>query len=147
MSDIKLKHFNSEEAFRLGTMIHEQCTKQHRSVGIEIHLYGRTVFQFLPNTLGPDKADWLRRKRNTVLYFGMSSKAMYEKCGGEESLLVSKYAKEGKDYTLTPGSIPIAIENSGIIGALTLTGLLPEEDHQLAVTSLEKIAKEISGNE
>lgn len=127
-----LQHFTAEEAFDFGRAIVEESLAAGLAIGVDIYLNGRTVFRFLPSALGADKEDWLCRKRNTVLYFGMSTQAMYEKCKGNEALLQTKYARELREFTLTPGSLPLVVEGTGLVGALTVTGLLPEEDHALA---------------
>ncbi|NLJ71036.1 MAG: hypothetical protein GX328_06205 [Clostridiaceae bacterium] len=138
MSEVLFLKFNSQDAYDLGIQMYEACQQQNVDLGIEIYLYGRTVFQFIPDSLGPDKADWLRRKRNTVLYFGMSTFAMNEKCKSEESLLATKYARKLEDYTLTPGSVPIILKDSGIVGCATVTGLAPQEDHDFVSAQLSE---------
>ena len=138
MAQILFKKFNSQDAYDLGTQMHEACQRLNVNLGIEIYIYGRTAFQFIPDSLGPDKADWLRRKRNTVLYFGMSTLAMSEKCKNNESLLNTKYARRLEDYTLTPGSIPIVLKDSGLIGCATVTGLAPQEDHDFVTEQLSE---------
>lgn len=107
-------------------------------IGLEVYLNGRPSLTFLPAAMSPDKANWLRRKRNAALFFGMSTLALYEKFKGDESLLVSKYGLDYKDYTATPGSVLFAVSSSGHSGALTVTGLAPEDDHAAALELLEQ---------
>ncbi len=136
MSDILFKTFTSDDAYKLGTAMYDACRDAGIVLGIEIYLYGRTVFQFVPDALGADKADWLRRKRNSVLYFNMSTSKLFEKCKEDESVLVSKYARKLADYTLTPGSIPIRLTDGNLVGCATVTGLAPEDDHNFVSKQL-----------
>lgn len=137
MSDVLFTKFDSEDAYQLGLRMHEACLNQNIVLGLEVYLYGRTVFQFMPSSLGPDKVDWITRKRNSVLYFGMSTSALFNKCKQDENLLVSKYARDRAHYTLTPGSIPIRLKDGSLVGAATVTGLAPQEDHDFVSAQLK----------
>ncbi len=136
--DLQFSKFNSQDAYALGTQIVEATLEQGIALGVEIFVFGRTCYQYLPDALGIDKADWLKRKRNSVLYFGMSTAALYEKCKHDESLLVTKYARKLEDYTLTPGSIPLRLKDSGLVGAITVTGLAPEDDHRFVSEQVKR---------
>lgn len=122
-----LKELNDSD---YSIIIHE-C--QMNNVGVELYLNGKTRLQYLPNALAPDKENWLRRKRNTVLRFGMSTLDFYEKNDGNEDVFELKYGLNRSDYTSTPGSIPVFIEKTREVGTLTITGLAPEEDHEFAL--------------
>ncbi|MCI6157697.1 MAG: heme-binding protein [Peptoniphilaceae bacterium] len=100
---------------------------------IEVYCQGRISLLFLPQAMSRDKRNWLRRKRNTVLQFGMSTYDFHKKVQGDESLLSSKYGLKAEDFTAVPGAVPLEIESVGIVGCLAITGLSPEEDHELAV--------------
>lgn len=130
-----LKGFTEEDGLLALRVLRELNPK----AALEIFKNGRRTLLFLTDEMNPDKENWLRRKRNSVLYFGMSTHDLFKKCQGEESLLESKYGLNKADYTLTPGSIPISIEGVGLVGALSVTGLLPEEDHDLAMNLLQHV--------
>lgn len=136
MSEYLFAKFNSEDAFELGSRMYEACQEQNVVLGLEVYLNGRTVFQFMPTSLGPDKADWIVRKRNSVLYFGMSTLDLFIKCKKDESVLVTKYARDLANYTLTPGSVPIRLKDGSLVGAVTVTGLAPQEDHDFVSAQL-----------
>lgn len=108
-------------------------------IGIEIVLGNKTIFQFLSPELSIDKQNWLRRKRNTVLHFELSTLEVSKKVKNNEAVLKSKYGLDLKDYTTTPGGVPITYSGVGVIGALTVTGLTPDEDHDLAMTFLKAL--------
>lgn len=133
-----LKHFTTKDTLRLLHLLLETSPQ----AALEVYHSGRPGVVYIPENLAPDKADWLRRKRNTVLYFGLSTQALFEKQKGEESLLASKYGLELKDYTWTPGGVPIQVKGVGLVGAVTVTGLKPEEDHALALGLLRTLQEE-----
>lgn len=136
--EIVLPKFGEEDVLRLLSI----CRRQTNKAAIEIFKNGRTSLRFLPDHLNADKTDWLRRKRNSVLYFGLSTAALNKKLNGEELLLETKYGLRREAYTITPGSVPIRVRGAGLIGALSITGLSPEEDHALAVSLLQKLLEE-----
>ncbi len=138
MSKNNLKTFSEEDALKVLSLLREK----NKKAAVEIYVRGRRVLLFIPDAMAPDKEDWLRRKRNSVLYFGLSTQALFEKQSGDDGKIASKYGKSIEDYTFTPGSIPITLEGVGMIGALSITGLLPEEDHALAVWLMEKLMDE-----
>lgn len=138
------KKFGSEEIFSLGKIGVEHSMELGKDIAIEIFLNGKISFMFIPSSMGLDKVDWLKRKRNSVIYFGMSTLDLNLKLGGNEKLLSEKYALRLSEFTIVAGSIPIVIEDVGIVGALTITGLKPEEDHDFAEKILEEILKELN---
>lgn len=142
--ELSFTSFNSKDALRLGQIILERAEEMDAIVALEIFYNSRPVLLHIPDGLGPDKVDWLRRKRNSVVYFGHSTGYVNIKCKGDDQSLVSKYALELKDYTCTRGSMPIAIKGLGVIGAASVTGLKPEEDEDLIVMCLRKLKDEKS---
>lgn len=135
MQELVLKKFTQEDVLQC----FELLQKKNKKVAIEIFKNGRISLLYLPDQLNPDKIDWLKRKRNSVLYFGMSTKALNEKQNGDESLLVSKYSLDRSQYTIEMGAVPISVEGVGIIGSLAITGLTALEDHMLAIELLQEI--------
>lgn len=140
--ELTFKSFNSKDALRLGQMVMEMAEEMNETVAMEIYYNSRPVFLYIPDGLSPDKADWLRRKRNSVIYFGHSTGYVNLKCKGDDQNLLLKYARELKDYTCTLGSLPIIIEGLGVVGAATVTGLKPEEDQNLIAKCLKKLKEE-----
>lgn len=141
MSELILKKFTQEDVLLCLTLLQQKNPK----VAMEIFKNGRTSLLYLPDSLNPDKIDWLKRKRNSVMYFGMSTKALNEKQQGNESVLVSKYALDPAQFTIEMGAVPIKVEGVGLIGCLALTGLAAMEDHRLAMELLEEINRRHDG--
>lgn len=78
-------------------------------------MLNKVVYHYCDLSLCLDKNNWLKRKRNTVLYFEMSSFDINKKLANDSSLLVSKYGLNLKDYCLTPGAVPIILKDLGVI--------------------------------
>lgn len=130
----------------------KELRERNKKAALEIFKNGRRSLLFIPDHMSLDKENWLIRKRNAVLYFGLSTYDLHKKCDGDESLLETKYGLSLKDVTLVMGSIPLIVEGAGLIGAITVTGLLPEEDHELATELLKRVkdnqgVEETDGNQ
>lgn len=129
--------FTYEMAYQLGTFFYEYAKKNQIELCADIYANGHTLFHFSSDGSTADKDNWLRRKRNAVLQFAHSSKFMHLKCKGDDSLIETKYGCALKDMTFTPGAFPILVKNVGCIGAIAVSGLAPDEDHQLILTGLD----------
>lgn len=136
--------FTADMAFALGTFFYKYAKAHQIDLCADIYANGRTLFHFSTDHCTADKDNWLRRKWNTVLHFAHSTQFMYTKCKGDENLLASKYGCSLQDMTLTPGAFPILVKKVGCIGAVAVSGLKPEEDHQLILKGLETI---LGGND
>ncbi|MCJ8297898.1 MAG: heme-binding protein [Pseudomonadales bacterium] len=52
--------------------------------------------------------------------------------------LKETFGLDDTDYVARGGSIPIMVENAGLIATITVTGLPDVEDHQLIVDALRE---------
>ncbi|KAL5000406.1 hypothetical protein BDV10DRAFT_183472 [Aspergillus recurvatus] len=157
--------FTSNTAFQLGlslrTRILSLPSSQRKPALISISLGGsnsptgapHVVFQCAtePGTI-PDNDVWVRRKRNTVERWGVSSWLMRRKLiagleGGNgdgigvEEAFVRKYAlgsssggKNADDYAIHGGGFPVRVKGvDGVVGVIVVSGLKQEDDHQVIV--------------
>lgn len=109
-----------------------RLSAEHNVIGYELFLYGKTVLYYCDINLSIDKASWIERKRNTCIRFEQSTLDLNIKNKGDLSAFYCKYGLSAEHYCLTPGSVPIFNEHNHCVGALTITGLTPEEDHKMA---------------
>lgn len=135
---LNMDHCSCEDAYQLGICIHDYLISNDiKKCCISITLYGKEVYRYMSDECIVDNGHWLQRKTNSCLYFGMSTLELFEKNKGNEQNLVQKYGLTYKDYTFTPGSIPIVLDNNQVIGACTVSGMKPEEDHQSILDGFE----------
>jgi uncharacterized protein (UPF0303 family) len=133
---LTLTHFTSEDAYRIGVMMVEKAIKEDLPIGIDITAYGKQLFHFNSDLASPDNDNWLRRKRNTVMHFHHSSKYFYLKVNGDQDLIHSKYGLSKEDYATIHGGFPIRLIDAGVIGAICVSGMKPEQDHELITDTL-----------
>ncbi len=137
-AELQFTSFHSDDAYAIGSELVAYGKQQQLNIGIDIFICGKQVFHYLANGTIADNDNWLRRKRNTVLHFGHSTMFVFHKQKEKQSLLEEKYGLSLHDYTITPGGFPIQIKNTGVIGALCVSGLSAQEDHELCVLALRK---------
>lgn len=133
--------FNSEIALSIGTHIIDIAKKNKYTLTIDISVFNHQLFHFSFDGTTPDKDLWVKRKRNVVQHFYTSSIYMAKKLERDGTSLAGKYGLPSDEYSATGGSVPIIVKNTGVIGAITVSGLKPEEDHDLVVSSIKKYLK------
>lgn len=111
--------------------------KTHK-IAFEIHTGIKQLFYYADTSLSFDKEQWIIRKRNTVRRFETDILSLNQKNNGDTDAFISKYGLSSDLYTLTPGAIPVFVNDSLLI-IVSVTGLSPQEDHQLALEAIESI--------
>lgn len=139
-----LDQLTNDIAFELGSLIRSTFLSTYDAtkdgIVISISLFsGHTLFACAvgkPERVSPDNWDWVQRKSNTVKRFGISSYLV-----GQTTLFKGKKLDSlGPEYAAHGGGFPIRIKamTAAPVGAIAVSGLTQEEDHQLIVIALEK---------
>ncbi|KAJ5525619.1 hypothetical protein N7513_005369 [Penicillium frequentans] len=105
----------------------------------------------------PDNENWVRRKRNTVLRWGVSSWTMRQKIASGlgfatsadniESAFVRKFALASgnggavaDEYAIHGGGYPIRVRGvDGVIAVVVVSGLKQEDDHQVVAETINEL--------
>lgn len=143
MKYIELKKFTNDIAFELGLKIIEIAGRSQQSIGVEIRRLNQTIFLYMGEGLSKDKNRWLERKAKAASHFMMSTKDLDEKLSGDSMLIETKYGLDRNEMTCVPGAIPVVVDSVGMCGVISVTGLKPEEDHQLIVDAVREYVKEV----
>lgn len=130
---------NQEFLFAVYEEFKQRMTKDNLEIGYEVYSNNKPLLYFAHPSLSKDKNNWILRKRNVVETFGQSSKEIAEKNNNNLENFSLKYGYSSKDFALVAGAVPIRDTNNVIVGTLTVTGLAPDEDHQLALDVLEAV--------
>lgn len=157
--------FTSTTAFELGLALRARIlslpSSSRKPALISISLgtgsSDRVVFQCAtePGTIA-DNDSWVRRKRNTVLRWGMSTWAMrckmlaatattaQNRLAGPalEAEFAAKYAVDLPSYAIHGGGFPVRVRGvEGLVGVIVVSGLKQEDDHQVIVETVEQFIK------
>lgn len=128
--------FNLETAWQVGSMLHKMAASRKLGVVIDITLHSMPAFYAaLPGTTA-DNANWVRRKRNLVLHFLKSSYAIGLQLQRQGQTVEQKWGLSSVDHAPHGGSFPIHVRGTGVIGAITVSGLPQRDDHALVVEAL-----------
>jgi uncharacterized protein (UPF0303 family) len=130
------KQFDVKVAWTLGCELKSLAESLEASVVIDISLHDRQLFHHAMSGTSADNADWVRRKRNTVLRCHKSSYGVGQKFALEGGSFHEKTGASLQDYATHGGGFPITLEGLGCIGAITVSGLSQREDHSLVVRVL-----------
>lgn len=137
--EIQLAYFNNETAWELGNLLKLAGEKLSAAIAIEVYAFEHVLFSyFMPGT-NKDNHDWIKRKRQSVMRFGHSSYYQGQYNAAKNRDFEAQPHIDPKEYCAHGGSVPIRIRNSGLVGAVTVSGLPQEIDHQLAVDALRRI--------
>jgi len=145
MSDLKtvleqerrlvLPKFDEDIAFELGTIGWRIATERQMPIAIDIRTFDRQIVYLSRPGASSNNSEWVRRKANTVRRFLKSTyRIVLEQ--GREGEFSPKTGADIADYVMAGGGFPIVVQNAGIIGSLTISGLTGEEDHAFAAQIL-----------
>jgi uncharacterized protein (UPF0303 family) len=133
---LQLLRFGPEEAWALGNIVREAALAQGAPIAIDISLRDRVLFHCaLPGSI-TDNAEWIRRKRNTVLRLWRSSYAVGRALALSGKTQEDAHALPVADYAVHGGGFPLLLQGAGCIGALTVSGVPQRDDHALVADGL-----------
>jgi uncharacterized protein (UPF0303 family) len=137
--ELQLPYFNQQLAWVLGCLIKSGAEKINAAVSFEIYAFEQTILSYaMPGTV-KDQQDWLRRKRQSVLRFGHCSYYLGQYNASKNRDFETQSHIDPKEYCGHGGSFPIRLKNTGLIGAVSVSGLPQEVDHKLAVDALREL--------
>jgi len=138
-STLTLPALTPDVAWQIGTTIRDLAIQRKTPLVVDVRRFGQPHQQLFYCALAgttPDNQRWVARKINVVARFHKSSYhvgRLLEQSGltfpGRYDLPLENYAPHG-------GCFPINVDNAGIVGAVTVSGLPQREDHNLVVETL-----------
>lgn len=133
---LRFRSFTSATAWELGSRLRTIAVEMNAPMAFEIILGDHLLFACaLPGTT-PANADWIRRKRNTVLRFHRSSYAIGLSMGAEKKTLQETVALPLRDYSVHGGSFPLLLDGTGCVGTITASGVPQRADHGIVVRAI-----------
>lgn len=131
------ERFDEMTALNLGQAMVENALAQKAPVVIDIRTSDRTLFHAALPGASPDNDHWARRKSNVTLRYHKSSLRVGETNRLKGRSLSQEIGIDPLDYADHGGSFPVRIAGTGVIGAITVSGLKSEEDHAMIIEALE----------
>lgn len=139
VATLVFSNFDEDTAIRLGTALVAQARAQAAPVVIDIRTPNRTLFHAALPGSAPDNDHWARRKSNTVLRTHRPSLLVGLEFAARGKTLGPDIGLDPMDYSAHGGSFPIRVVGTGVIGAVTVSGLASEDDHAMIVGVLREM--------
>jgi len=128
--------FTNDTAFAVGMMLVEAARREGLALTIDICRHGHQLFHIaLPGT-APDNDVWIQRKNRVVNHFGHSSYYVGMLTKSKGVTLQERSLLDPMQYAAHGGAFPIIIEQVGVVGTITVSGLPQAEDHAFVVKVL-----------
>jgi uncharacterized protein (UPF0303 family) len=131
--------FDPLTAWTLGNTLRALAETRKHPVVIDIRKFGdpdqQLFFTALPGTT-PDNARWVLRKSRIVARFHRSSYAAGLYLEEQGTTFAAKYSLPDEEYATHGGAFPITVAGTGVIGAVTVSGLPQRQDHELVIEAL-----------
>ncbi|MCZ8181105.1 MAG: heme-degrading domain-containing protein [Rhizobium sp.] len=131
------KSFDERVALDVGQRLVDLALSQKAPVVIDIRTSDRTLFHVALPGASPDNDQWARRKSNVTLRMHKASLRVGELNRARGRSVSPEIGLDPLDYADHGGSFPVRVEGTGVIAAITVSGLKSEEDHAMIVTVLE----------
>jgi uncharacterized protein (UPF0303 family) len=131
--------FGAETAWSIGCLLRERAVQLGKPMTFQIQLAGRVLFEAATEGASGGQADWIRRKRNTVMRFGRSSYAVGLQLELEGQTMEARHGLLLADYAAHGGGFPVVLRGTGLVGTVVASGLPQREDHALVVAVMAEV--------
>lgn len=136
---LHFREFSSEFAWQLVDLFRQQAAKLVPPMSFEVQVAGRTLASCSTQDAPASQADWIRRKRNSVLRFGRSSYALGLELEQTGQTMEQRHGLPVVDYAMHGGGFPILLTGTGLVGTIIASGLPQRDDHIFVVTALAQL--------
>jgi uncharacterized protein (UPF0303 family) len=134
--ELRLSRLDAQVAWDLGTRLRAMALERRFALVIEVRRISQQLFYTALDGTAPDNAEWVRRKGNVVARFHRSSYAVGLTQKQKGTTLFDRYGLSVADFAADGGSFPLAVEGTGVVGSVTVSGLPQRDDHNLVVEAL-----------
>ncbi|WEO97199.1 heme-degrading domain-containing protein [Streptomyces sp. FXJ1.172] len=132
------RQFTYDDAWALGSLLVGMARERQAPVAIDIHRAGQQLFHAALPGSTPDNDAWIARKRRVVERYGASSYLVGTRFRAKGTTFEDSSRLDPGTYAAHGGSFPVRVENAGVIGAVTVSGLPQLQDHRFVVEALEQ---------
>ncbi|MFQ3560097.1 heme-degrading domain-containing protein [Streptomyces gramineus] len=132
------RQFTYDDAWALGSLLVEMARERQAPVAVDIHRGGQQLFHAALPGSTPDNDAWIARKRRVVERYGAASYLVGARFRAKGTTFEESSRLDPDTYAAHGGSFPITVENVGVIGSVTVSGLPQLQDHRLVVEALER---------
>ncbi|MGW4908030.1 heme-degrading domain-containing protein [Streptomyces sp. NPDC004270] len=132
------RQFTNDDAWALGSLLVEMARERQAPVAIDIHRAGQQLFHAALPGSAPDNDAWIVRKRRVVERYGSASYLVGARFRAKGTTFEESSRLDPDEFAAHGGSFPVTVENVGVIGSVTVSGLPQLQDHRFVVEALER---------
>jgi uncharacterized protein (UPF0303 family) len=136
--ELQFTSFSNEMALELGLALLNEARTRSKPATIDISRHGQQLFHVAMAGTSADNDHWIRRKNNVVARFGHSSYYVGRQLERAGETMEARFLLSSQEFAAHGGAFPLLIRGVGVVGAITVSGLPQEEDHEVVVTTLRR---------
>ncbi len=140
-AELRFPSFSNDEAIALGAAVAERARGRGLAVTVDVRRAGQQLFHLALAGTSADNDEWIRRKVRVVMRFGHASFLVGLRLRLAGATIEEKYCVSSLEFSAHGGSFPVNIAGTGIVGAVTVSGLPQEEDHALVVECVREFLR------
>lgn len=136
---LQFDSFSNEDALTLGNYVIAIMRESHpgKGVAICVERSHMPLFTYVMAGAEANNLAWIQRKKRVTDLYGHSSMYIGEN-SRERGKPISAILPPA-DYQSEGGCFPIFLRGTGMVGTLTVSGLVSAEDHDVCVKALQKL--------
>jgi uncharacterized protein (UPF0303 family) len=135
-AELRFATFTLDDAWELGARLRAVAAERGLPVAIAIWFGPQRVFHAALPGASADNDGWLGRKHRVVERFGQASRLVGESCRANGEDFDTHARLDPREYAAHGGVVPIRLEGGVVIGAVGVSGLPQQDDHDLVVEHL-----------
>lgn len=132
-----LPGFDHDDAWALGVVLVQLGRDRGLPITVDVRRHTHQLFHAaLPGTT-PDNDAWVERKAAVVARLHASSYLVGRRLAARGARLGDGDGLDPVEHAAHGGSFPLRVAGTGVVGAVTVSGLPQARDHALVVEALE----------
>ena len=133
---LRFEHCGEADAWALGLQMRNAAFARKLPFVIDIRHHGRPLFYAALAGTNADNPEWVRRKSNVTMRYHKSSYRVGLELLDKGIYLGADRGVEPIDHAPHGGSFPINVIGTGVVGAVTVSGVPQRDDHNFVVEML-----------
>jgi uncharacterized protein (UPF0303 family) len=133
---LQFTSFNEDSAWQIGCWLVEDAIRNALPITIDIRRGEQQLFHASRPGASADNDEWVKRKVRLVTRFGHSSYYLGQQLKNESKTIEEKFLLPESKYAAHGGCFPILLKGTGMVGTITVSGLVQEQDHKLVVAAI-----------
>ena len=129
--------FDHAAAWRLGVLMVERALRDELPIIIDIRRPGVVLFRSALAGVTAENEVWLERKARTALRFEASTALVAARFAAQDIDVWTAPWFDPTQFAPTGGSVPVRVRRTGVVGAVTASGLTSDEDHEFVIDALD----------